>query len=77
MTLDIPCGIGDTVFIIGRKYRTGRYETFINTGKFRLSDIARLGKTVFLKKEDAEKALNEWRIKDENKTINPRQTYSV
>ena len=58
----LPCKIGDVVFIIGRKYRAGRYETWINTGKFSLGDLDKLGKTVFLSREDAENALE--KLKD-------------
>lgn len=53
----LPCKIGDTVYVIGGKYRHGSVEKWINTGKFRFSDIDKLGKTVFLSKEEAEKAL--------------------
>lgn len=55
----LPCKIGGLVFIIGSKYRHGRDETWINTGKFRWSDMEKLGKTVFLSREEAEKALRE------------------
>ena len=54
-----PCKVGDTVYVIGSKYRCGREEKWINTGKFRLGDIDRIGKTVFLTKEEAQKALEE------------------
>lgn len=53
----LPCKVGDEVFVIGAKYRAGRNETWINTGKFMLSDLERLGKTVFLTKEEAKEAL--------------------
>ena len=55
----LPCAIGDTIYIVGRKYRGGRFEKWINTGKFRLSDLEKIGKTVFLTREEAEKALEE------------------
>lgn len=57
--LELPCEIGRTVFIIGSKYRHGRIEHWINTGKFKLSDIGKLGKTVFLSPEKAKQALKE------------------
>ena len=63
----LPCKVGDTVYIIGGKYRAGRDETWINTGKFRLKDIEKLGKTVFLSREAAEKVLGggeDWSSKD-------------
>lgn len=59
LVLELPCEIGKTVFIIGCKYRHGRMELWINTGKFKLSDIPKLGKTVFLTREAAEQALKE------------------
>lgn len=55
--LILPCKVGDVVYIIGSKYRAGRWETWVNTGKFRLSDLEKLGKTVFLTREEAEAAL--------------------
>ena len=53
----LPCKIGDPVFIIGGKYRAGRFEAWINPGKFRLSDLEKMGKTVFLTRAEAEAAL--------------------
>ena len=53
----LPCKLGDPVFIIGGKYRAGRLEQWINTGKFRLTDLEKIGKTVFLTREEAEAAL--------------------
>lgn len=54
-----------TVFIMGHKWRRGREEYWINTGRFRVSDLDKLGKTVFLKKSDAEKEL--WRLQHGHK----------
>lgn len=53
----LPCKLGDPVFIIGGKCRAGRFEQWINTGKFRLTDLEKMGKTVFLTREEAEAAL--------------------
>ena len=53
----LPCKLGDPVFIIGGKYRAGRFEAWINSGKFRLSDLEKMGKTVFVTSEEAEAAL--------------------
>ena len=55
----LPCKIGDTIYITGSRYRRGRIESWINTGKFRISDMEELGKHIFLTKEEAEKALEE------------------
>ena len=55
----LPCKVGGPVFIIGGKYRTGRFEAWINPGKFRLSDLEKMGKTVFLTHKEAETALAE------------------
>ena len=57
--LVLPCKVGTVVYIAGSKYRAGRWETWVNTGKFRLSDLEKLGKTVFLTREQAEAALQE------------------
>lgn len=53
----LPCKLGDPVYIIGGKYRHGRFEKWINPSKFRLSDLEKLGKTVFLTHKEAEEAL--------------------
>ena len=55
----LPCKLGATVFVIGGKYRHGRFEKWINTGKFRLSDLDSLGKSVFLTELEAKNALAE------------------
>lgn len=55
----LPCAIGDTVYIIGQKYRAGRFEKWVNTGAFRFTDFEKLGKTVFLTYEEAAAALKE------------------
>lgn len=36
------------VFIVGHKYRHGREEYWVNRGRFRASDLEKLGKTIFL-----------------------------
>lgn len=46
-----------TVFVIIHRWREGREEYRINTSRFRASDLDKLGKTVFLKKPAAEKAM--------------------
>ena len=53
----LPCKVGTPVFIIGSKWRGGRYDQWVNTGNFRWSDLEKFGKTVFLTREDAEAAL--------------------
>ena len=63
LLLRLPCKVGDEVFIIGMKYRKGSFDKWINTGKFRISDLEYLGKTVFLTKAEAEKALEELQSK--------------
>jgi len=52
-----PCKVGEKVYVIGSRYRYGREEKWINTGKFRLGDIDQIGKTVFLTKEEAQKVI--------------------
>ena len=58
----LPCKLGAPVFVIGGKYRHGRVEKWINPGKFRLSDLEKMGKTVFLTQEEAEAALEEMEV---------------
>lgn len=53
--IELPCKVGDTVFIIGRNH----HEAFINTGKFKISDMEKINKKVFLSYEKAEQALKE------------------
>lgn len=54
---------GDPVFVAGGKYRHGSIEYWINPGKFRLSDVGKLGLTVFLSLEEAEAKVAEWKEK--------------
>ena len=54
--LVLPCPIGSTVYVIGHKYRAGRDEYWVNPGKFRPSDLEKIGTRVFLTQEDAERA---------------------
>lgn len=51
--LPLPCPIGFTVYVIGHKYRAGYDECWINPGKFRPSDLEKIGDRVFLTYEDA------------------------
>lgn len=51
--LPLPCPIGSTVYVIGHQYRAGRDECWINKGKFRPSDLEKIGERVFLSYEDA------------------------
>lgn len=55
--------VGDPVFIAGGKYRSGSIEYWINTGGFRLTDVGKLGDTVFLSREEAEQRITEWKEK--------------
>lgn len=50
-----------TVFIIGHKRWRGREEYWIHPGRFRASDLGKLGTSVFFKKSEAEKALRRMR----------------
>ena len=43
-------GANITVFVIGNKWRRGRAEYWLNTGRFRIGDMDKLGKTVFFEK---------------------------
>lgn len=46
-----------TVYIVVHRKRSGGDVWMLKTGLFRLSDMEKLGKTVFLEKSAAEKAL--------------------
>lgn len=63
---------GDPVFIAGGKYRHGSIEYWVNTGKFRLSDVGKLGKTVFLTRDAAEAKVEEWKAKKYDPTYDPQ-----
>lgn len=45
------------VYVVGGRSRRGRVKHWIRSSRFRVSDMDKLGKTVFLKKADAENAL--------------------
>lgn len=53
----LPCAIGSTVYVIGHKYRAGCDECWINTGKFRPSDLEKIGDRVFLTYEEAKEKI--------------------
>lgn len=57
--IELPCKVGDTVYKIGSICRNGKEKFYIYQGKFGYSCIRRFGDTVFLTKEEAEKALKE------------------
>ena len=57
LLINLPCKIGDKVYIVGGSYRQGIYEYWINTGKFKYRDLEQINKTVFTTKEAAEAAL--------------------
>lgn len=51
---------GSRVYIVIRRSHGERVESWIKEGRFRAGDYEKLGKTVFLRKPDAEKRL--WRM---------------
>lgn len=57
LLLPLPCHVGHPVYIIGGKVRRGVFEKWCNNGEFRLSDIEKFGKTVFLTPEEATAAM--------------------
>lgn len=61
LVVTLPCDIGTPVYVIGGKYRGGHFEKWRNSGEFRLSDLAKMGKTVFLTAEEADKALETYK----------------
>ena len=54
-----PCKVGDTVWRIKRIFETypDKSEPYIEPDAFLLQDVFNIGKTVFLTREEAEKAL--------------------
>lgn len=56
-----PCKLGDTVWRIKRTFETypDKSEPYIEPDAFLLQDVFNIGKTVFLTREEAEKALQE------------------
>ncbi len=66
-----PCKIGDTVWRIKRTFEEypDKSKPYIEPDAFLLQDVFNIGKTVFLSREEAEKALQEMEgKKDGNKT---------
>lgn len=57
----LPCPVGAPVFVIGGKYHGGHFEKWRNSSTFRLSDLEKMGKTVFLTAEEADKALETYK----------------
>lgn len=57
LLMALPCPVGAKVYVIGCKYRHGRWEKWVNPANFRLSDLEKMGKTVFLTEEAARDAL--------------------
>lgn len=57
----LPCKVGDTVWRIKRTFETypDKSEPYIEPDAFLLQDVFNIGKTVFLTREEAEKALQE------------------
>ena len=55
----LPCKVGDTVWRIKRTFETypDKSEPYIEPDAFLLQDVFNIGKTVFLTREEAEKAL--------------------
>lgn len=57
LLVKLPCKVGDTIYyILGIPNKT---PCVIESCEFELSDIEKIGKTLFLTKEEAEKALAE------------------
>lgn len=69
--LILPCRVGDTVWRIKRTFEEypDKSKPYIEPDAFLLQDVFNIGKTVFLSREEAEKALQEMEgKKDGNKT---------
>lgn len=59
--LILPCRVGDTVWRIKRTFEEypDKSKPYIEPDAFLLQDVFNIGKTVFLSREEAEKALQE------------------
>lgn len=69
--LILPCRVGDTVWRIKRTFEEypDKSKPYIEPDAFLLQDVFNIGKTVFLSREEAEKALQEMEgKKDGNET---------
>ena len=66
----LPCKVGDTVWRIKRIFETypDKSKPYIEPDAFLLQDVFNIGKTVFLTREEAEKALKEMEGKKDGKT---------
>lgn len=53
----LPCPIGSKVYVIGHRYRAGWDECWINPGKFRPSDLEKIGERVFLTYDGAKEKI--------------------
>lgn len=63
--LKLPCEIGHKVYMIYQFFGEGAWE--IEEHKIRLEDLDKIGKTVFLTREEAEIALKELKSKETRK----------
>lgn len=55
--LVLPCKVGDTVYTIEVFYEGGEWKKRIRDRKFNVSDVEKMGKWIFLSREEAEAAL--------------------
>lgn len=65
----LPCKVGDTVWRIKRTFEEypDKSKPYIEPDAFLLQDVFNIGKTVFLTREEAEKALQEMEGKKDGK----------
>jgi hypothetical protein len=65
----LPCKVGDTVWRIKRTFEEypDKSKPYIEPDAFLLQDVFNIGKTVFLTREEAEKALQEMEDKKDGK----------
>ena len=54
----LPCKVGDTVYTIEVFYEGGEWKKRIRDRKFNVSDVEKMGKWIFLSREEAEAALS-------------------
>lgn len=59
--MELPCAVGSLVYEPYQFMGEGAWE--IDVHKIRLEDLNKIGKTVFLTKEEAEATLKEWRAR--------------
>ena len=49
----LPCAIGTKIYLVGNRYKHGKYGRYVNDGSFCWGDMEKYGKTIFLTQKEA------------------------